>query len=55
MQAIASTVELSVDETTEEQKTHDGQRPCTKDDRLLDNSSPYFRMFYFSFHSECLG
>ena len=52
METIASTVELSVDKTTEEDKTNDGQRPCAKDDRLLDHSPAYFRVFYFLFHSE---
>ena len=52
MQTIASTVELSVDKTTEKENAHDGQRPFAKDDRLLDDSSPYFRVFYFSVHSE---
>ena len=52
MQTIASTVELSVDKTTEKENAHDGQRPYAKDDRLLDDSSPYFRVFYFSVHSE---
>ncbi len=52
MQTIASTVDLSVDKTIEEEKAHDGQCPYAKDDRLLDDSSPYFRIFYFSFHSE---
>jgi len=52
MQTIASTVELGVDKTTEEEKAHDGQRPDAKDDRLPDYNSPYFRIFFFSFHSD---
>ena len=42
MQTIASTVKLSVDKTTEEEEAHDGQRPHTKDDRILDVNRPGF-------------
>ncbi len=52
MHTIASTVELSVDKTTEVEKAHDGQRAYAKEDRLLDDSLPYFRIFYSSCHLE---